>query len=112
MLMKIHQTLQLITLFLFIRRKIPVEPIFGIYRQEKKLDKIKFVLFFLLLKFRILIGKSKQKLCNIIGKKFELVKSNEELDKPQPLSTNSYVSFYFLNNLRKKNLTTANFIFY
>lgn len=90
--MKIHQTLQLITLILFIRRKIPVEPLFGVYRQEKKLDKIKFVLFFLLLKFRILIGKSKQKVCKIIGKKFELVRPNEEIDRAQPLSNNINVS--------------------
>lgn len=92
MLMKIHQSIQLITLFLFIRRKIPVEPLFGVYRQEKKLDKIKFILFFLLLKLRILIGKSKQKVCQIVGKKFELVKPNDEIDRAQPLSSNINVS--------------------
>lgn len=92
MLMKIHQTLQLITLFLFIRRKIPAETLFGVYRQEKKLDKIKFILFFLVLKLRILIGKSKQKVCNVIGKKLELVRPNEEIDRAQPLSSNINVS--------------------
>lgn len=102
MLMKIHQTLQLITLILFIRRKIPVEPIFGVYRQERKLDKIKFVLFFLVLKLRILIGKSKQKLCKIVGKEFELARPNEEIDKAQPLSSNINVS-----SCIDKNLTTA-----